>query len=288
MMFSNKSDLPKDISLLLNDPKYCDVKIESSDGLSIPANKSVLAARSWYFRSVFSLNTNLEESQTGRVEMPFTKPVLDKLIIYLHSGEADCESLELGQLLELMDLLNLVSLSTELTSLENHVMKNIDEDLYLLSDCLKGLRISLQRGLETIELKLLAYLGDSLPWISQMDEVGSLSKPLVMRLLQEKEKEPSQTIHRFRVLNTWLSVNSADGGMIDKAHQMFDHFTAAELATDVKRSGLFWSSQIIDRLAEICQEKDDELENLRQEKDKKITEVLTEQKSSRHVEGRCV
>ena len=222
--------------------------------------------------------------------MPFTKHVLDKLIVYLHSGEADCESLELGQLLELMDLLTQVGLSTERTSLENHVMKNIDEENYFLSDCLEGLRTSLQRGLKTIELKLLAYLGDSLPWISQMDEVGSLSKPLVMRLLQEKEKEPSQTIHRFRVLKTWLAVNSADGAMIDKAHQMFDldHFTAAELATDVKRSGLFWSSQIIDRLAEICQEKDDELENLRAEKDKKITEVLTEQKSSRNVEGRCV
>ena len=275
----------EDISLL-NDPEYCDVKIESSDGLTIPANKTVLASRSQYFRGYF---TNLE-SHTRRVEMPFTKHVLDKLIVYLHSGEADCESLELGQLLELMDLLTQVGLSTERTSLENHVMKNIDEENYFLSDCLKGLRTSLQRGLKTIELKLLAYLGDSLPWISQMDEVGSLSKPLVMRLLQEKEKEPSQTIHRFRVLKTWLAVNSADGAMIDKAHQMFDldHFTAAELATDVKRSGLFWSSQIIDRLAEICQEKDDELENLRAEKDKKITEVLTEQKSSRNVEGRCV
>ena len=285
MLSSNKSGMCEDISLL-NDPEYCDVKIESSDGLTIPANKTVLAARSQYFRGYF---TNLE-SHTGRVEMPFTKHVLDKLIVYLHSGEADCESLELGQLLELMDLLTQVGLSTERTSLENHVMKNIDEENYFLSDCLKGLRTSHQRDLKTIELKLLAYLGDSLPWISQMDEVGSLSKPLVMRLLQEKEKEPSQTIHRFRVLNTWLSVNSADGSMIDEAHQMFDleHFTAAELATDVKRSGLFWSSQIIDRLAEICQEKDDELENLRAEKDKKITEVLTEQKSSRNVEGRCV
>ena len=280
MLLSNKSDLCKDIFSLLNEPEYCDAKLESSDGTTILVNKTILSARSEYFRSMFSLNNNFVESQTGSVKMPYTKPVLEKLIVYLYSGELDCQSLELDQLLELMDLFNLFNLSAEFTSLEDYVKKNIENEQFLLSACLKGLKTSFQRGLlQTVGLTLLAYLGDSFAWICQMDEVGSLCQPLIIRLLQEKENEPSQTIHRFRALNTWLSLNSTDGGMTELCLQMFDleHFTAAELASDVRKSGLYWSSQIMDRMAEICQEKDNQLENLREEKDNEL-ENLREEK----------
>ena len=115
MSLINKESVTKDLVAHLQDPEYCDVKIVATDG-EIAANKTILGMRSPYFRSMFSSNNNFVESQTGTVKLPYAKVVLEKVIIYLYSGELEFHDLDLKPCLDLLELLNLTNLSVESSS----------------------------------------------------------------------------------------------------------------------------------------------------------------------------
>ena len=67
---------------------------------------------------MFSSNNNFKESQDGSVQMPYSKVVLDKVVVYLYTGLMDFEDLTLESLLDLMDLLNLMNLTSEFFKVE--------------------------------------------------------------------------------------------------------------------------------------------------------------------------
>ena len=75
----------------------------ATDG-ELKANKTILGMRCQYFHSMFSDN-NFMEIMSGTVNMPCSKAVLLKVIIYLYSGRMDFRDLAPEQLLELMELL---------------------------------------------------------------------------------------------------------------------------------------------------------------------------------------
>ena len=207
MFLNNMESVIKDIAGHLQDPEMCDVKIICSDG-EIPANKSILGIRSQYFRSMFSNNNNFVESQAGSVKMPHAKAVMEKVVLYICSGKMDCDDLDLGQMLDLLGLLDLMNLSGEFSSLVDFTTRKIVEGKFGFSDCLENLEDSLKLGL--VGETLLVYLGENFLAISKLAEVGGLSEAMMRKLLQEKVDDSSQTILRFRILTTWLSVNSMD------------------------------------------------------------------------------
>ena len=65
--------------------------------------------------------------------------VLEKVLVYLYSGEMDVEDLNLGALMDLLDLLNLMNLSMEFSSAQDFTFKKIRSGLFPYSDCLKCL-----------------------------------------------------------------------------------------------------------------------------------------------------
>ena len=199
----------QDILAHLQDPEYCDVKIVATDG-EIPANKTILGMRSQYFRSMFSSNNNFVESSTGSVKLPYAKAVLEKMIIYLYSGEMEFHDMDLRPLMDLMELLNLINLSIEFSTVESFTMENIKKGKFSFSDCLKSLDYSSKLGMKSVGETLLVYLGENLVKFAQIEDVGALSEPMIVGLLREKSEERSHTIHRLNVLTTWLSVNSMD------------------------------------------------------------------------------
>ena len=92
MLLNKEMEVSKDILSHLQDEELCDVKIVGTDG-EIPANKTILIMRSQYFRSMFSSNNNFVESQAGSVKLPYTKAVVEKVVLYLYSGEMTCDDL---------------------------------------------------------------------------------------------------------------------------------------------------------------------------------------------------
>ena len=111
---------------------WCDVKIVATDG-EIAANKTILGMRSPYFRCIFSSNNNFLESQAGSVKLPYAKSVLEKVIIFLYSGELKFDDLDLKPVLDLMELLKLLNLPMEFSTVESFAMGNIKKGKFSFS-----------------------------------------------------------------------------------------------------------------------------------------------------------
>ena len=260
LLLNEESNTIKYLQDSLGDPEFCDVKIVATDG-EVPANKTILSMSSQYFRSMFSDNNNFVEGQTGVVKMPYTKTVMEKVVFYLYSGQLKYQDLALGCLLDLMDLLNLTNLHDEFVAVERSTMIKIKRSDFSLSDCLKSLDHCSRLGLETVGEALLTHLGGNFRHFSQDQAVGTLSGDMIARLLYEKMEVESQTIVRFRTLITWLSFN-LEAIMKEELLELFDfdHFTVEELATDVRRSGLYDKDRIIERMEQLHRETRTEME----------------------------
>ena len=123
-MLNQEVNVIEDILSNLHNPVFSDVTIVATDG-EIQANKVILSMRSQYFLRMFSPNNNFVESQENSVKMPYSKAVLEKVVIYLYSGQMKYEDMALRPLLDLLELLNLMNLSSEFSSVEGYVLKNI-------------------------------------------------------------------------------------------------------------------------------------------------------------------
>ena len=105
-----------------------------------------------------------------------------------------------------------------------------------------------------------------------------VSETLIIRLLQVSEEHHHHAIKRFRAFLTWLSANSMEADKKDEVLEMFDFnlFTAEELASVVRTSGLYSSDKIIARMLELCRDHETEhyeLENMLEEKDDDIYQL---------------
>ena len=276
---NNKERLARDLVAYLQDPEFSDVKIICSDGGEILANKSILGMRSEYFRCMFSANNNFVESQAGTVKLPYSKAVVDKIILYLYSGEMDCEDLALRPMLDLLEQLNLMNLPEEFSALVEFTKKKISEGKFAYPDCVGNLEDSLKLGLEVVGEGLLSYLGANFQSIPNLAEVGALSVAMIRRLLREEmdscQTISSQTIPRLHLLSTWLSVNSVEAEVKEELLGMlaFDHFTTKQLANEVRKSGLYQTDKIFDRIEQLLEAKDDEDLFLITPEDKKYFET---------------
>ena len=75
---------------------------------------------------------------------------------------------------------------------------------------------------------------------------------------EEDEEEEIQTIFRFKAFVTWLKSNPIDAAKKDKVLETFkfEAFSMEELTSVVKKSGLYSSEKIIERMGEMYKELD--------------------------------
>ena len=162
MLLNNQESLLSDLLASLENPEFCDTKIESSDG-NVQANKAILSMRSEYFSLkfypndslLFSPNNSSVESSASHSQskLPYSKAVVKKMVLYLYSGMMDVTDLALGQLLDLMELLNLMDLSEEFQKLETYTLDKIrDGELLDIGDLSLGQLLDLMKLLNLMKL----------------------------------------------------------------------------------------------------------------------------------------
>ena len=259
----------KDLLNSLQEPEFCDVRIEGiTEGEEpIQANKVILSIRSQYFRSMFSSTNNFAESRRSTVKMPFPTSVLKKVIIYLYSGEMKCEDMDLKFLLELLRLLNMMNHTDEFTEVQTYTIFKIRLGGFSVGKCLESLDFgawSLESGLEAVGKTLWTALGNNFVRIIRyIPELGGLSEKSIIRLLKEKSEDTTKTFHRFKILSIWLERNSMDTDMTDEVLRLFDfdHFTIEELVSDVRKSGLYDTNMIFERIEKIYKDKEKKSED---------------------------
>ena len=219
MELNKMESVIKDLVAHLHDPEFSDVKIVCSDGAEILSNKSILGMRSQYFHSMFSNSSNFVESKADTVKLPYTKAVLEKVLLYLYSGKMICHDLSLRSILELMELLDLMNLSEEFSTLEDFTSDRIVMGEFIGKDCLQSFEDSLKFG--KIGKTLQVYLKENVRKISKLAEVGGLSEAMMRKLLQEKMDDPNQTVLQLNMLITWLSVNTVNTETKKERHSCY-------------------------------------------------------------------
>ena len=256
MLLNNQPRVSSALLASLGRPEFCDIKIEVSGG-ELAANKTVLSMTCEFFRQLF----NLLESSTGLIKLPYPKAVVEKVIIYLYSGEMDCDDLGLGSLLDLLEFLEVTKLTEELKQVETFTAEKIEARKFCCLECLNNLNKCSLIRLESIEDTLMDYLGIHLKGLCEREEVGLLSQAMLIRLIREKTNSSCLTIFRFKTFLTWLTANSMEAERKREVVEMFDftHFSVGDLASDVRKSSLYPTDKIIRRMEKLFEEKEESL-----------------------------
>ena len=300
-ILDQKEKFMEDIFHLLKSGKMTSsIRIVLEDG-EIDANKDVLSARCEYFATMFSNENGIKfiEGETSSVDMSHcSKVVMEKIIDYLFSGEMRINDLNLDQLLKLMNMASLMLLDDVFVNVENFIIGWLPDsgvNCAFLPELVSGLMLAEQFKLDAVKDLIKFELHKSLkdiPHISDVVEDSlspfkflpySLMKDILLYEKEEfrkiriiKDSTPS-TRQKFDVFVFWLSENDCSEEekkeIVDSFN--FDDFTAEELLTEVRLSGLYSISIICSKALEILRKKDELLS--KQEKEIKIPGKKTEE-----------
>ena len=289
-ILDQKEKFVEDIFHLLKSGKMTNsIRIVLEDG-EILANKDVLSARCEYFATMFKNNNEIKfiEGETKSVDMSYcTKVVMEKIIDYLFSGEMRINDLNLDQLLKLMNMASLILLDDVFVNVENFIIGWLPDsgvNCAFLPELVSGLMLAEQFKLDAVKDLIKLELHKSLKDIPHIPDVVedslsfkflpySLMKDILLYEKEEfrkiriiKDSTPS-TRQKFDVFVFWLSENDCSEEekkeIVDSFN--FDDFTAEELLTEVRLSGLYSISIICSKALEILHKKDELLSKQEQE-----------------------
>jgi len=275
----------EDILRLLKNGSFNDIRIILEDG-EILANKDVLSTRCEYFATMFSNNeVKFIEGETNSVDLSYcSKVVMDKIIDYLFSGEMKFNDFNLEQLLSLMNMASLMLLDDVFVNVENFIIGWLPDsgvNCAFLPELISGLILAEQFKLEAIKDVIKLELHKSLKDIPHIPDIVqdsltfkflpySLLKDILLHNEDENGFSPS-TRQKFDAFVFWLSGNSCSEAekmeIVDSFN--FDDFTAEELLTEVRLSGLYSVSRVSSKALKIIQKKDEEQQKKDEELQKK-------------------
>ena len=281
-----------DILKMMQRGSLNDVKIRLSDG-EIVANKDILMARSEYFKTMFN-KSKFIESQTSCVDMRHcSKIIMAKIVIYFFSGKMKLHDLSLAQLLKLTSMLGMLMLDDQMKKTSDFIMRCVVPDsgvnCAFLPELISGLLLSDELGfigpiMNALIEEIIASLKD-IPHIPEVvvnsDAFKSLPFELVEVILDPDwvgycvaNKNTLTTKERFDAFTFWMSGNEvSDEEKVDIVDCFkFEDFTAEELLTCVRDSGLYSVKKIDKRVLDLIRRKDKLLE----EKDRKLDEATEE------------
>ena len=211
--------------------------------------------------------------------------MVEKVVIFLYSGEMDCDGMVLRFLLYLMEFLNLMNLESKYDIVEAFTEENITEGKYPLTDCLKSLDPCSKMGLQSVGAALMNHLRENLSIICEMKEVAELSSTMASRLIKENEGVQNKSILRLKTLVTWLKVGSRSLPKDRKNESLkmldldLENFSHKELASsDVRKSGLYDIDKIMERMDQLFETTARELREVREELT--LTDITLQEKEN--------
>ena len=287
-MDDNK-EFVEDILKMIQRGSLNDIKIKLSDG-EIVANKDILMARSEYFKTMF--NNKFIESQTNCVDMRHcSKVIMDKIVNYFFSGKMKINDLTLAQLLKMTSMLGMMMLDDLMKRTSDFIIKCVVPDsgvnCAFLPELLSGLLLADQLGLVglvgSIMTSLMEEIHKSLKDIPHIPDVVQnwevfktfpfelvevILHPNWLLLCHGIPIKTTSTKERFDAFAFWMSGNKVSAEEKKKIVHCFhfEEFTAEELLTSVRDSGLYSVKKIDKRVLDLIRRKDKLLE----EKDRKL------------------
>jgi len=273
----------EDILHLLKNGSFNDIRIILEDG-EILANKAVLSTRCEYFATMFSNKEDKEvkfaDGEANSLDLSHchcSKVIMEKIIIYLFSGEMKFNDLNLDQLLQLMNMASLMLLNDVFVNVEKFIIGWLPDsgvNCGFLPDLVSGLILAEQFKLDSIKDEITLELHKSLKDIPHIPDIVEdylefkflpyiLVKHILLFNMGERQEmimdsSPS-TKQKFDAFVFWLSENNCSEEekkvIVDSFN--FDDFVVEELLTDVQLSGLYSISNVCSKVLEILRKRDE-------------------------------
>ena len=259
--YQDREQFAKDVLMMLEKGSLNDVKIKLSDG-EIMANKDILIARSEYFATMFK-NNQFIEAETSSVDMSHcTVTVMGKIVKFLFSGDVKFSDLSLDQLLKLSHLSELMLLNNFKDEVDEYTTSNVlpksGDHVKFLPELCSGLKLADHYNLSNIKAVIIEELHYGLKEIPNDVESSDSFKTLSFDLIREtfhfdEGFNLPTTKERYDAFMVWLSKNKVTDEEKFEIVKGFDfeEFTAEELITSVRDSGLYSGQKIDERLLDI-------------------------------------
>ena len=269
--YQDREEFVQDVLKMLERGSLNDVKIKLCDG-EIIANKDILIARSEYFATMFR-NNKFIEGETNTVDMGHcSKTVMGKIVKFLFSGDVKFSDLSLDQLVRLSYMSQMMLLNKFKDEVDEYtttnVLPNSGDHVQFLPELCSGLELADHFNLQSIRVAIIEELHFGLKEIPN-DVKGSDSfKSLPFNLIKEIflfVVEPGlispTTKQRFDAFMVWLLENKITEEQKTEIIESldFEDFTAEELLTSVRDSGLYSGKKIDKRLLDIFKEQESKL-----------------------------
>ena len=269
--YQDREEFVQDVLKMLERGSLNDVKIKLCDG-EIIANKDILIARSEYFATMFR-NNKFIEGETNTVDMGHcSKTVMGKIVKFLFSGDVKFSDLSLDQLVRLSYMSQMMLLNKFKDEVDEYtttnVLPNSGDHVQFLPELCSGLELADHFNLQSIRVAIIEELHFGLKEIPN-DVKGSDSfKSLPFNLIKEIflfVVEPGlispTTKQRFDAFMVWLLENKVTEEQKTEIIESldFEDFTAEELLTSVRDSGLYSVKKIDKRLLDIFKEQESKL-----------------------------
>ena len=269
--YQDREEFVQDVLKMLERGSLNDVKIKLCDG-EIIANKDILIARSEYFATMFR-NNKFIEGETNTVDMGHcSKTVMGKIVKFLFSGDVKFSDLSLDQLVRLSYMSQMMLLNKFKDEVDEYtttnVLPNSGDHVQFLPELCSGLELADHFNLQSIRVAIIEELHFGLKEIPN-DVKGSDSfKSLPFNLIKEIflfVVEPGlispTTKQRFDAFMVWLLENKVTEEQKTEIVESldFEDFTAEELLTSVRDSGLYSGKKIDKRLLDIFKEQESKL-----------------------------
>ena len=269
--YQDREEFVQDVLKMLERGSLNDVKIKLCDG-EIIANKDILIARSEYFATMFR-NNKFIEGETNTIDMGHcSKTVMGKIVKFLFSGDVKFSDLSLDQLVRLSYMSQMMLLNKFKDEVDEYtttnVLPNSGDHVQFLPELCSGLELADHFNLQSIRVAIIEELHFGLKEIPN-DVKGSDSfKSLPFNLIKEIflfVVEPGlispTTKQRFDAFMVWLLENKVTEEQKTEIIESldFEDFTAEELLTSVRDSGLYSGKKIDKRLLGIFKEQESKL-----------------------------
>ena len=267
---------------------FNDFKIILSDGI-VFANSVIMSSASDYFATILS-SDKFVESETKEVPMEEygTKEAMERVVLYLHSGDMNVTEIRFETLLEIMNLSKMLLLRTDslFTSLEAHIISllsgrrprpntplcpNISPSIL---EVLRGFMLVERYRLDSLRKYVVNDIYAVICYCDLLDaEAGATLQQMNIKMIKEillykyDRADPSvkmwrkpATMGRFQYFQVWYSKNKdckdeEKKSILDSID--LDEFTGEELLTVVKDSGLFPEEVIIKKCIEKLRKSDE-------------------------------
>ena len=235
---------------LLTDDSLADVTLKGNDGVEVPVNKGLLAARSEVFRAL--LYGNFAEGGESTVSIGYTGSVLKAVVEYIYTDRlARAEDARTAAtIMEAANYFHLPGLCEKAKEIATEEMKSSPSMVF------EYLSAGTELNVIDMEQSAMMCLRKSLPKIMGMEGAGesiqALAPPVVERILRDEDIQADEKT-LFLLLKRWSDSGEYVGGRSRKeiasdliSHIRLDQIDPSALSELVVPTGLVADARLME------------------------------------------